>query len=48
MGVEALDSAVLPWASRGDVRGAGPHPMDPLLDRLGDEFGAIAYGEGVR
>ena len=40
-GVEVFDKTVLPGAARCDVGRLGTNRMDPLLDGLGDELGAI-------
>jgi len=40
-GVEALDEAVLPGASRCDVCGASTHRRDPILDSFGDELRTV-------
>ena len=40
-GVEALDEAVLPGASRCDVCGAGTNSRDPVLDSFGDELWTV-------
>lgn len=40
-GVEALDVAVLPWATRRDVGCLRADRVDPCLNRLGDKLGAI-------
>src|SRR2546421_563429 len=45
--VKALDVPVLPRAARGDVGGLCADRADPILYRLGDEFGAV-IGTDVR
>ena len=47
-GIEALDEAVLPWATRGDVGGLGTHRRDPCLDRLGHELRPVVGADVAR
>lgn len=47
-GVEALDEAVLPGASRCDVCGAGTHRRDPVLDSFGDELRTVIRSNVLR
>src|SRR3954467_2097492 len=47
-GIEALDVAVLPRASRSDVGGLASDRRDPLLDGLGDELRAVVGADVAR
>ena len=43
--VEALGVSVLPWASGADIESLDPIALEPLLDRLGDELGAVVRAD---
>ena len=46
--IEAFDVAVLPRAAGLDVSGLGPNSSDPVLHRLGHEFGAVVRTDVTR
>jgi hypothetical protein len=47
-GIEALDVAILPRATRLDVGGLCAHGGDPVLNRLRNELGAIILPDVLR
>ena len=44
-GIEGFAVSVLPWAARFDVGGLRANSLDPILNRLRNELGAIARRE---